>query len=646
MTAPTASPSTALAVARPASTTTWLTRLALLAILAVSALLVTWNIGREGLSNDYYAAAVRSMLDDPVAFLFAGFDGGRYITIDKPPLGYQLQALSAAVLGFGGFAVLLPQLVATVISIWLVYLLVRPAWGSLAALVAALALALTPVSVAVARNTTVDATLVAVLLLGALALQRGLSTGRVRWLGLSFGLVGLGFELKMLQAYLVLPAFAAAWLVAARGTLARRAGDLVVATLPLVVVSFSWAAMVAAWPVEYRPWIGGSTTNSLLDLAFGYNGLDRLATGPAFGDTGTAGPLRFLEPVLAGQVGWLLPVAGLGVVLGLVAVWPRTTDRSSETQAADAGLRRARLGSLVLWAGWLVTCLVFFSVARFWHRHYLVVMAPAVAVLAGIAISLGWRAYRRTGAAGWLAPIAVVATGLIASFTIAYATDLGWLAEPVLLTGLLLGVALAVVRAAWLLTRGSDGRAHAVTARAGAVLAALALIAALVPPAAWSVWTIAGDDPIDATLPTGGPPIANVRPGPINGGGDGGGRFFDPRPDPTLLDYIRANRGGATWILAVEGGLEAAPIIVQTGMPVMAIGGFQGRDPAIALDGFRLLVRQGRIRFASAGQKVSDANGDAAAANPTASDVVLDWVVATCARVEAFNTLYDCAGRG
>ena len=137
-----------------------------------------------------------------------------------------------------------------------------------------------------------------------------------------------------------------------------------------------------------------------------------------------------------------------------------------------------------------------------------------------------------------------------------------------------------------------------------------------------------------------------MRPGPINGGGDGGGRFFDPRPNPRLLDYVRANRGGATWILAVEGGLEAAPIIVQTGLPVMAIGGFQGRDPAIALEGFRLLVRQGRIRFASAGQKVSDANGDPPAANPTASDVVLDWVVATCARVEAFDTLYDCAGRG
>ena len=115
---------------------------------------------------------------------------------------------------------------------------------------------------------------------------------------------------------------------------------------------------------------------------------------------------------------------------------------------------------------------------------------------------------------------------------------------------------------------------------------------------------------------------------------------------PTLVDYIRANRGGATWILAVEGGLEAAPIIVQTGMPVMAIGGFQGRDPAIALEGFRLLVRQGRIRFASAGQKVSDANGDPPAANPTASDVVLDWVVATCPGVEGFDTLYDCAGRG
>jgi 4-amino-4-deoxy-L-arabinose transferase-like glycosyltransferase len=623
-----------------------MTRLSLIAILAAATLLVAWNIGREGTSNIYYAAAVRSMLQDPVTFLFAGFDSGRYVTIDKPPLGHQLQAISALVLGFGGLAVLLPQLVASVLSIWLLYRLLRPAWGAVAALVAALALALTPVSVAVARNTTVDATLVAVLLAGALALQRGLRTGRVRWLALAFALVGIGFELKMLQSYLVLPAFAAAWLVAARGSVARRAGDLLLAAVPLLVVSFAWAVVVALWPVDYRPWIGGSTTNSLLELAVGYNGLARLATGPAYGDTGTAGALRFLEPVLAGQVGWLLPLAGLGVLLGLPAIRGRSPDGDVGDGPDADRLWRARAGSLVLWAGWLATCLVFFSVARFWHRHYLVVMAPAVAALAGIGISLGWRAYRRPGAAGWLLPIVVVVSGLLAAFTLASATELGWLAEPAIAAGLLLGVGMGVVRGAWRLSTRRDADGEQMPSRVAAVLAGLALVIVLVPPAGWSIWTVAGETPIDATLPTGGPPIANVWPGPVDGGGDGDGRFFDPRPNPAVLEYVQTNRGSSTWILAVEGGLEAAPLILQSGLPVMAIGGFQGKDPAIALDGFRLLVREGRVRFAAAGRKASDGAGGGGTASPTASDIVLDWVVATCPRVDGFETLYDCAGRG
>ena len=224
MTAPVASTTAAPVVAQPASTTTWLIRLALLAILAVAALLVSWNIGREGMSNDYYAAAVRSMLDDPVAFLFAGFDGGRYITdrqaAARVPAPGRLRgcpgiqrvrrpAATARGIRRVGLARVPPRSPGVGIA-------GRPRGRARARADAGLR----------RRGTEHDGRRHA--RDGPLA-WRACPPARpphpaVRWLALAFALVGLGFELKMLQAYLVLPAFAAAWLVAARGTLAEAGG--------------------------------------------------------------------------------------------------------------------------------------------------------------------------------------------------------------------------------------------------------------------------------------------------------------------------------------------------------------------------------------------------------------------------------------
>ena len=263
---------------------------------------------------------------------------------------------------------------------------------------------------------------------------------RARWLALAFALVGVGFELKMLQAYLVLPAFAGAWLVAARGSLASRAwcSSCRRAAARGRVVRVGRLSL-QLWPVDYRPWIGGSTTNSLFDLAFGYNGLDRLATGPAFGDTGTAGPLRFLEPVLAGQVGWLLPLAGLGVVLGLVAAWPRTEPTATLGRPSRATPACGEPGSDPRPVGRLARHLPRRSSASpasgtattssSWRP-------PSRSLAGSASASAGGRSAGPAPRAGCCRSPSL-ATGLLAAFTIAYATDLGWLAEPVLAASLL-----------------------------------------------------------------------------------------------------------------------------------------------------------------------------------------------------------------
>src|ERR1019366_957287 len=233
-------------------------RAALAAIVVVAALLNLFALDREGWSNTYYAAAVRSMLAGPSTFFFGAFDPGGFITIDKPPLGFWVEALSAWLFGYSGVSLLLPGALAAIASVWLLARLVGRRFGRLAGLVAALVLAVSPISVATARNNTVDSLLVLVILFAVASTLRWGDTGRARWLILAMALVGVGFNVKMLEAYLVLPALGLAVLVDQRWSLQRRVGHLALAVLPLLLVSFSWALIVDAIPAASRPFVGGS----------------------------------------------------------------------------------------------------------------------------------------------------------------------------------------------------------------------------------------------------------------------------------------------------------------------------------------------------------------------------------------------------
>ncbi|MBA3415639.1 MAG: glycosyltransferase family 39 protein, partial [Chloroflexia bacterium] len=341
----------------------------------VSAALQGVRLDLQGIGNPYYAATVRSMLEGWPTFFFASFDPAGFVAVDKPPLGFWVQALSAKLLGYKGVALLLPQVLATVGSVVLLWWLVRRPFGPAAGMLAALALALTPIAVATGRTTTIDSLLVLILLGAAWALLRAIERADLRWLLLSALLIGLGFNVKMLQAYLIVPAWGVTYLVASRSHLPHRVGHLAAATAVLLVVSFSWATVVQMTPPERRPYVGSSSSNSPFDLAFGYNGLQRLlpasitdaaiedagGTAPpspgailgAFGavETGERGPLRLFNASLAAQIAWLLPLA---LVSFVVAWWQ------------EPGVLRppfsARRAALLVWGGWLLTAAAFFSV--------------------------------------------------------------------------------------------------------------------------------------------------------------------------------------------------------------------------------------------------------------------------------------------
>ncbi|WP_308016070.1 glycosyltransferase family 39 protein [Nonomuraea aurantiaca] len=318
-------------------------RPALWAVLAVALVLYTWAL--SGNANEYYSAAILSGTKSWKAFFFGAIDSSSYITVDKPPLALWVMGLSARIFGFSTWSMLIPQALAGVASVGLVFSAVRRAYpvvvsahsevrqAHVAGLIAAVVMTLTPITVAINRDNNPDTILVLLLVLAAWFCLESLRTGRLGSLLVCSLFVGLAFNVKMLQAYVVVPALALAYLLCARVSWVKRVGHLLAAGAVMVVSSAWWMVIVDLWPADSRPYIGGSTDNTVWNLVIGYNGLGRVfgqsgggpggggGGGASFG--GAAGADRLFNDTMAGQISWLLPFCGLALIFALTARWRR-----------------------------------------------------------------------------------------------------------------------------------------------------------------------------------------------------------------------------------------------------------------------------------------------------------------------------------
>ncbi|MEU0572681.1 glycosyltransferase family 39 protein, partial [Nonomuraea sp. NPDC005983] len=398
-------------------------RPALWAVLVAAFVLYTWAL--SGNANEYYAAAVRSGTESWKALFFGALDAGSFITVDKPPPALWVMGLSARIFGFGTWSMLLPQALAGVAAVAVVFSAVRRAlpvrgMGAQAALVAAVVMTLTPITVAINRDNNPDPILVLLLSLAAWFCLESLRTGRLRALLWCALFVGLAFTTKMLQAYLVVPAFALAYLVCARHPLGRRLAHLVAAGVVMAVSSAWWMVVVDLWPADSRPYVGGSTDNSVWDLVIGYNGLGRIfgqgggpggGGGASFG--GESGAGRLFNDTMAGQISWLLPFCALALVLALLL--PRLgRGPASVSDGAWPGGGRVSVpgGAWLVWGGWLVVHFVVFSFSSgTFHPYYTTAMAPAVAAVTGMGGVLMWQLYRKSRAWAWALPLGIAVTG-------------------------------------------------------------------------------------------------------------------------------------------------------------------------------------------------------------------------------------------
>jgi 4-amino-4-deoxy-L-arabinose transferase-like glycosyltransferase len=674
-------------------------------LMAIAAALYLWALSRNGWANEYYSAAVRSMSTSWHDFLFASLDRSGVMTVDKPPLALWVQALSVRVFGYHQLSVLVPQALMGVASVALVYDLVRRRFGRIGGFVGGLALAVTPITVAISRHNNPDALLVLCCVAAVWCAVRALEQGRTRWLVLAGVLVGLGFETKMGVALTVVPGIALAWLwltPAGRGRL-HALRQLLAGGAAMVLVGGAWPALVELTPAADRPWISGTSDNSVLSLIFGYNGLGRVegqAGGPAGGGSGlfgsAPGPLRLFNSALGGQAGWLLGfaiVAGLGMLV------------TSRLRRSDP-----RTGWLIVVGGaFLVTAVLFSAAGGIFHPYYVSLLAPFIAALvgAGAAQLIGGGLNARI-----LGPLAVLAgVGAEVAIRNQYPGQLTWLTPVLIVVG-----ALAVI--ALLAFRGRRVRLAAV----GAVLGAL-----LLAPSVWALDTLGHG--ANGTFPSGGPAsLANDGGGP--GGGFGGGpggrrlgagapgvpQLFGPGgaagPAPggpgaaagpaggrsgvpqgpggfggpsgfggarggapgqfagagsldTVVSYVKQHGGG---VIAVSSQSSAASAIIEGNVQVAGIGGFSGRESEVSASWLAQEVRSGRIRWVlvnQAGTGFGGLPGDARAGSRTAMAAVAKAcrrvtlptsAAATVSRASgptaaggnagaAAGTLYDCEGR-
>ncbi|MFE2217290.1 glycosyltransferase family 39 protein [Streptomyces canus] len=485
---------------------------ALLAILVLAGVLYGWNLSGSGL-NSFYSSAIYSGTQSWKAWFFGSLDAGNFLTVDKPPFALMIMGLSCRVFGFGTWQMMLPEVAAALGTIWILHASVKRVFGHAAAAIAALVLALTPITVAINRDNNPDTLLVLLMVGGAALALRAVRTDRLLPLIGSAVLFGLAFNTKMLQGYIVLPAVFAVYVYASKLGWKRKAVNLGLAAVALAVSSFWWATAVSLVPADDRPYIGGSTDGSAWNLIMGYNGLGRVLGGEGNGGgggggggtfAGTAGLGRMFNDILGGQISWLIPFAFLALVAGLVLC-----GRAPRTDATRA--------ALVLWGGWLVLHYLTFAMAEgTMHPYYTTALAPGIAALTGAGGVMLWRAFRGGDARwSWVLPAGLAVTGIWAIVLLRRATGWNtWLWPVVGVVMVLAIVGLFVFR-----TAGSGTRARLL-----GVSVVAAIVAALAGPTAYAASpafsTTTGG--MGGTNPTAGPSTGGGMGGPGGGGGRGG----------------------------------------------------------------------------------------------------------------------------
>lgn len=641
-------------------------------ILILSAILNFWNLSIEGYGNEYYAAGVKSMLLSLKNFFFVASDPSGFVSIDKPPVGFWIQTISAKIFGFSGWSIILPQALAGVLSVALLYILVEKRFGSLSGLIAALCLAITPIFVAAGRNNTIDNQLVLCLLISCFFLLSAVEKGKVSHLIISLIIVGIGFNIKMAEAYMVLPAIYITYFLSSFTSFKKKALHLVVGSVVLIIVSLSWAFVVDLVPASNRPFVGSSTNNSVLELIIGHNGLERIGLknknldfnflgnntdkqthaskynyleskkvadnskdipfpnydsieGRALngmGNSSKPGILRlFSNNNISDQISWLLPFALLGFISAALK------------EKLKYPFDNKRKLSLLLWILWLIPEVVYFSfTSGSFHTYYLTTMAPSIAALVGIGLSAMWDQYNQETLVSLFLPSAFLINGTIEVLILSYGFNkTNSYRLLTIFTAILCFSASAVLyllaayKKYYLLKNSTNPiisinnltsfkKTFAVIAFSGIILA----------PAVWSFTPLFYR--MSSSSPSAGLELSS-----------NGEKATALTNDSKLISFLKDNLASEKYLVAVPSASYASDLILESGEPVMTIGGFSGSDKIITLNQFKQLVNDGELRYAIINGGLSKTNNKVNFLRRNSDNTIDNWIKSNGTLVKSSN---------
>ncbi|MDS0525978.1 glycosyltransferase family 39 protein [Clostridium sp. SHJSY1] len=553
-------------------------------ILILSTILNITNLNIQDFANEYYSAGIKSMLKSFKNFFFVSFDPTGFVSVDKPPVGFWIQAIFAKILGFNTWSVILPQAIAGVVSVGLIYCLIKRYFGAKAGIISALCLSVTPIFVAASRNNTIDNQLVMIVLIASYFLFRAIESGKLKHLIISLILIGVGFNIKMLQAYLPLPAIYLTYFIASKINLKKRMINLSICTVILLIVSLSWAAIVDLVPASNRPYVGSSSNNSEIQLIFGHNGAERfskskedaISTIPVGTGGNKSSIARFFSKGdVSDQISWLLPFA----LIGFLA--------AASKEKLKKPFDNERKLSLVFWITYFVPQFLYFSFTKgTFHSYYLTMLAPAIAALAGIGIKYLIELYKESTWKCYLLPIAFMIDGALVLVILSYYF------ESYSITKILMAMVIVLTfgsSIALIINKNKDKLEVSTNSNFRKALVTIGFIGLLIVPTVWSGTTVlykmSGSSP-SAGLELTKPKNSNSEDDESN------------EESIKLINYLKANKTNEKYLLVtLRTSGFASKIILETNESVMSIGGFLGTDNIITLDQFKQMVKDGDVRY-------------------------------------------------
>ena len=666
-------------------------------LMAAAVFVFFWNLTASGYANEFYSAAAQAGSKSWEAFLWGSLDAGNAITVDKPPASIWFTALSVRLLGLSSFAILLPQALMGVACTYLLYATVRRMWGNAAGIVTGIVFITTPVAALMFRFNNPDALLILLMLGAAACVLRGLELPmdrhgnrvRTRWFAVTGLLIGLGFLTKQFQVLLVLPGFGLAMLLLSPTPWPRRLLDAVVALSAMVVGAGWWVLLTVLVPNGSRPYFGGSQTDSFIELTFSYNGLGRLtgnetgsvipgasealSGGSQGGMWGETGLFRLWTSDFDDQITWLAPIAFAGIILGPAkkgqVYFGRFYQDKREHEVDPDTVTRIRRAQIVIFGAWLiVTWLVFSFMAGIFHAYYTVALSPAIAVLVAICGASLLELRDRP----WMPGVAGLLVAMTSAWDMALVLRSGsfaWLGVCIGVIGVVAGLALCII-GFWVQDRLPATWPLALKHGARGV-ATIGIVALLAGSIVWTACTIstghtgsivtAGPGGNMGGGPGGGGPSSNGVPDGAGGTtadgsssksvsgdsnaatSDGGSSLLgNTSANESLVELLTQNANGYRWAAATTGSQNAASYQLASELPVMAIGGFNGSDPAPTLDEFKAYVAQGLIRYYIASGGMGGGMGDTQMGGSSAASEIAEWVAQNhTAQTIGNTTVYD-----